>query len=352
MDRWKQLVAALVPWHKSNKRELPWRVDPSPYHTWLSEIMLQQTRIEAVIPYYYRFLEQIPTVADLAKTPDEQLMKLWEGLGYYSRARNLKKAAQAIMEQYQGELPTDFQSLRKLPGIGDYTAGAIASMAFGQPEPAVDGNVLRVVCRIMGDDSDILQTATKRKITELLRQVYPTGEDAGAFTEGLMELGETVCIPNGAPRCNHCPVHNICLAFQNELTHCLPVRSEKKKRKTQDVTVFILHHSDRFALHKRPSKGILAGMWELPNVDEAWDEVRMSEFVKHVGGNPASVCFLGNAKHIFTHLEWHMIGYSAECNRYLDEYLWVTAEELLHTYALPTAFRYYKDIILTGEIRL
>ncbi len=344
MSLFEQLPNFLVPWHRANKRDLPWRVDSSPYHTWLSEIMLQQTRIEAVIPYYYRFLNELPTIEALANASEERLLKMWEGLGYYSRVRNLKKAALLVMEQYDGRLPASFDQLRRLPGIGDYTAGAIASMAFGLPEPAVDGNVLRVVTRITGNSSDITLTATKKEITQLLRSIYPSGEDAGDFTEGLMELGETICIPVGAPRCENCPVKEICVAYRDQLTEQLPVKSEKKKRKIEKRTVLVLQHGNLFALQKRPAQGLLAGMWELPNFKGHLTTQEICSLFDSACGN--TLIPLQSFNHIFTHIEWHMQGYHLTSDCLDDRYTWVTSQELLHDYALPTAFRSFKDYIL------
>ncbi len=337
---WKNIVQPIVSWHRQHKRDLPWRVDPSPYHTWLSEIMLQQTRIEAVIPYYHRFLQELPTIEDLANVEEERLLKLWEGLGYYSRARNLKKAAQKVMEEYGGSLPVSAKELRSLPGIGEYTAGAIASMSFGKPEPAVDGNVLRVFTRITGDYGDITQTSVKKRITGSLREIYPSGTDAGDFTEGLMELGETLCIPNGTPRCEACPVAEFCVAHKKNITHELPVKTEKKKRKIQQKTVFVLECNGLFALQQRPSKGLLAGMWELPNVDED-TKGNCPYSLEIIESSP-----LEPSVHIFTHIEWHMQGLYCKCTTCDDSFVWVTPQEILHEKALPVAFKVYIDWIL------
>lgn len=346
MNLMKQLPGVLIPWHQANKRDLPWRTDPSPYHTWLSEIMLQQTRIEAVIPYYHRFLAELPTIADLADVSEERLLKLWEGLGYYSRARNLKKAAMAVMEQYGGNLPISFAELRALPGIGDYTAGAIASMAFGQPEPAVDGNVLRVVTRLTGDDGDIAMNATKKRITQLLREVYPVGSDAGDFTEGLMELGETICIPAGAPRCEECPARHLCVAYAQNLTQQLPVKSAKKERKIENKTLLLLHCNGMYGIRKRSDAGLLAGMWEFPWVAEPMTDKLKEKIAKTYYLDEAGVIPIGSATHIFTHIEWHMDGYVGTCTKPSENLIWVTPDQLIHEIALPTAFRYYKKWIL------
>lgn len=345
----QQMPVRLVPWHRQMKRALPWRAEPSAYHTWLSEIMLQQTRIEAVIPYYYRFLQELPTIEALAAVPEDRLLKLWEGLGYYSRARNLKKAAQKVMEEYDGQLPVTAKELRTLPGIGEYTAGAIASIAFGQPEPAVDGNVLRVITRVTGDDGDIMQPAVKKRITESLRTVYPNGRNAGDFTEGLMELGETVCIPGGVPKCDLCPVADICIAKQQGRTCELPVKSEKKQRKIQQKTVFILYYNGSYALCRRPEKGLLAGMWEFPCTDVEMDEQQAKQWGAKYFTDFNTYQDLGKAIHIFTHIEWHMRGCFFICSEPSDSFVWVTAQQLTEEIALPVAFRHYKQWIFNRE---
>ena len=225
----KKALPLIREWYKSNPRPLPWRDSPSPYHVWVSEIMLQQTRIEAVIPYYERFLAEVPDIAALAALEEERLLKLWEGLGYYSRARNLQKAAVIVTEQYGGELPASAEELRKLPGIGDYTAGAIASIAFSLPEPAVDGNVLRVLTRLLADAEDISSPAVRKNFTSLLREFYPSGEDAGLLTQGLMELGELICLPSGEIRCADCPVRTLCRSGRDGKADLYPVNLRRSR---------------------------------------------------------------------------------------------------------------------------
>ena len=347
------LVEPLLAWYESERRPLPWRDDASPYHVWLSEIMLQQTRIEAVIPYYERFLSVYPTVAALASADAEQLLKLWEGLGYYSRARNLKAAAVRIVEQHGGELPADYGALRALPGIGAYTAGAIASIAFGLPEPAVDGNVLRVITRLTADTSDIMKESTKRAVTDALREVYPSEpRDAAALTQALMELGERVCLPNGEPRCDECPLGFACRARAKGLTGQIPVRSPKKPRRIEMRTVFILVSDGRVALVKRPSSGLLAGLWELPSVATSMDEPQAAAHLKASGARVRRLEQTIDAVHIFTHIEWHMQGYIAVCGEQLGAWdgrplIWVTPDELKADYALPTAYRTYLRMLNT-----
>ena len=339
------VVEPLLAWYEQHRRALPWRDFPTPYHVWLSEIMLQQTRIEAVIPYYERFLSVYPTVSALAEADDEQLMKLWEGLGYYSRARNLKKAAIEIVNNHGGNLPASYEALRTLPGIGAYTAGAIASIAFGLPEPAVDGNVLRVVTRLVADERDIMRETTKRAVTASLRAVYPTKPpEAAAMTQALMELGERVCIPSGKPHCDMCPLGASCLARQRDLTDRIPVRSPKKPRRIEQKTVFLLLCGDRVALVKRPDTGLLAGLWEFPSADAYTDATTAAAHLTECGTSLTLLTRGVDATHIFTHIEWHMQSYVAVCNREITQWngralTYATLRELTEQYAVPTAYR-------------
>ena len=338
------MFEALIPWYEAHKRELPWRQDKEPYHVWLSEIMLQQTRVEAVKEYYRRFLTTLPTIADLAEAPEEQILKLWEGLGYYNRVRNLQKAAQTICADYAGVFPSEYAQIRRLSGIGDYTAGAIASICFDAPTPAVDGNVLRVYSRLLADDANIDLQTTKKRITRKLQETYPR-KNPGIATQALMELGATVCVPNGAPRCDVCPVAEICQARKQDTWRNLPVRSEKKKRKIVDKTVFILLTEDTVALHKRSASGLLAGMWEFPNVDVKLDK---QEAVTQVTGwqvEPVDLLMQTSYTHIFSHVEWHMTAYYIRCRKTNKKWKWVTKESLDETYALPSAFRPFREQI-------
>ncbi len=333
MNRWNYLTVPLLEWFSRHARTMPWRSDPTPYHVWISEIMLQQTRVSAVIPYYERFLKELPTVDALARCDDEKLMKLWEGLGYYSRARNLKKAAIKIMEDYGGVFPSDYASVRSLPGIGDYTAGAICSIAFGKPEPAVDGNVLRVWSRITGNDSDIMADETRKTCRELLRGAMPEGKTS-EYTQALMELGATVCLPNGTPLCEQCPVSCHCVAKAKSLTAVLPVKSKAKPRRVERRTVFFLLYDGRVALRRRPKKGLLSGMWEFPNglVDEP---VLPEGFCGREEGG------FGWAKHVFSHIEWEMESKVLVLSSpdLPENWQWADSEDLRSVYALPSAFR-------------
>lgn len=338
------MFEALIPWYEAHKRELPWRQDKEPYHVWLSEIMLQQTRVEAVKEYYRRFLTTLPTIADLAEAPEEQILKLWEGLGYYNRVRNLQKAAQTICADYSGVFPSEYAQIRSLSGIGDYTAGAIASICFDAPTPAVDGNVLRVYSRLLADDANIDLQTTKKRITRKLQETYPR-KNPGIATQALMELGATVCVPNGAPRCDVCPVAEICQARKQDTWRDLPVRSEKKKRKIVDKTVFILLTEDTVALHKRSASGLLAGMWEFPNVDVKLDKQEAVTQVTGWQAEPVDLLMQTSYTHIFSHVEWHMTAYYIRCRKTNKKWKWVTKESLDETYALPSAFRPFREQI-------
>jgi A/G-specific adenine glycosylase len=338
-DRLPEAVVRIRKWYADNRRSLPWRQDPTPYHTWIAEIMLQQTRIEAVIPYYERFLQALPDVASLAAVPEDRLLKLWEGLGYYSRARNLKKAAIRIMERFDGDLPSDFELLKSLPGIGDYTAGSIASISFGLPEPAVDGNVLRVMTRLLACPDDISSSTTKHSLAVLLREHYPQGADAALLTEGIMELGETVCLPNGHPRCEACPLRTLCVAHACGKEVSYPVKAPKSPRRVEEKTVFLLRCGECYAIRKRPKAGLLAGLWEFPNADGRLSQEEVLSFLTSMDISAMSIDPLGDAKHIFTHVEWHMTGFRVDCPEKVPWLLWKTPEEIAAGFSLPSAFR-------------
>lgn len=253
-----EIAEPLLEWYSKNARILPWRESPEPYRVWISEIMLQQTRVEAVKPYYERFLSDLPGIAALAEAPEEQLLKLWEGLGYYSRVRNLQKAAQKVMQEYGGALPASYEQLKSLPGIGEYTAGAIASIAFGIAVPVVDGNVLRVISRITGSFEQIDTAACKKRIWRDLEQSMPKTAP-GDFNQALMELGATVCLPNGAPICARCPLAEACAALANGWTSKFPFVLPKKQKKVEHYTVLLLWQDGKIALQRRKQKGFWLG---------------------------------------------------------------------------------------------
>ncbi|MBQ9685021.1 MAG: A/G-specific adenine glycosylase [Oscillospiraceae bacterium] len=341
----KNCTQRVIDWYRDSRRPLPWREEPTPYHVWISEIMLQQTRIEAVIPYYARFLAALPDIPSLAAVEDDRLMKLWEGLGYYSRARNLKKAAVRIMTDFNGALPKTAAELKTLPGIGDYTAGAIASIAYGEPEPAVDGNVLRVMMRVLAREDDVMAAKTRTETAALLRECYPRGEDAALLTEGLMELGETLCVPNGPARCSACPLKGLCLAEASGEIDRYPVRTLPKSRRIEARTVLLLRCKGRYALRRRPENGLLAGLWEFPNVEGFLTADETAALVGKEGLNVQKIAPCGTAKHIFTHVEWHMTGYLVDVEREGGGYLWKTPAQIEAEYPLPTALKAYKKKI-------
>lgn len=332
----EKLPAALLPWYQENKRNLPWRQTREPYAVWLSEIMLQQTRVEAVKGYYTRFLAALPTVEALAQVPDDALLKLWEGLGYYSRARNLKKAAQVIMERHGGVFPGEYAAVLALPGVGEYTAGAVCSIAFGQKRAAVDGNVLRVCSRLLADATPIDQPGFKKKIRQLLEEIYP--ENAGDFTQALMELGATVCGPNRMPDCEKCPCREFCRGFQTVSAEKLPVKGAKKQRRVEEKTVFVLRCGGEYALVKRPETGLLAGMWQFP---EAAGFLDLTEAMTVMRLPVTNIYRQVEKNHIFTHIEWKMRGFYMEVAEKGEDFFWFSAEEIAKTAALPTAYRQF-----------
>lgn len=357
-----QLTEPLLEWYKENKRTLPWRQEVSPYRIWVSEIMLQQTRVEAVKPFFERFTNRLPDVRALAECPEDELLKLWEGLGYYNRVRNMQKAAIQVMERYQGVLPADYDALLGLQGIGSYTAGAIASIAYQIPVPAVDGNVLRILTRVTEDDTDIMKASFRKQVEERLKIYMQSAafqtEWSGDFNQALMELGATVCVPNGAPNCENCPWQSLCQARKNNRIQELPVKTKAKERRIEKRTVFVLRDGDRVAIRKRPKKGLLAGLYELPNVEGHLSQDEALTYVKDWELSPIRIQRLAEAKHIFSHVEWQMQGYAilieepesvsegvCKCEKGQTKaetpLLYVEAATSEQQYAIPAAFAAY-----------
>ncbi len=346
VDSLDLIAKPLLTWYDSGRRILPWREDPTPYHVWLSEIMLQQTRVEAVKPYYDRFICRLPDIESLASVEEEELLKLWEGLGYYNRARNLKKSAIQISTEYGGKMPEDYDKLMELTGVGSYTAGAIASIAFGKPVPAVDGNVLRILSRLRADDRDIMDTKVKKAIEEELRAVIPR-ERPGDFNQALMELGATVCVPNGSPKCGQCPWKEICQAKRQGNASEYPKKRAKKARSIEKKTVLLIQYEQRIALNKRPSEGLLAGMYEFPSIEGHQEEKKVIAYLKQLGVMPLRIRRLEPAKHIFTHKEWHMTGYYIRVDDLtgMGEYVFVDPAEIKNKYPVPSAYAAYMKLI-------
>ena len=349
----KDIIPPLLAWYDGAKRILPWRETRDPYNIWVSEIMLQQTRVEAVKPYYDRFLQALPTVRDLAGAEESYLLKLWEGLGYYSRVRNLHKAAVMIMEEYGGEMPSSASELVKLPGIGPYSAAAIASIAFQQPEVSVDGNLLRVFARMTEYGEDIKAPAARKAALAYYEERIASVKRPGDFNQALMDLGAGICLPNGVPLCAECPWAERCRAHQTGRETEFPAAAMKKARKQEDLTVFLIHAGNLVAIHRRPDDGLLAGLWEFPNVPGHLreEEAKMSLAGMKLCREPEFIRKLPAAKHIFSHIEWHMTGYEIrlpelsgeELEELREEEIYlVSHKELTEHYSIPSAFEKYK----------
>lgn len=338
------IVEPLLRWYESEHRILPWRESKNPYYIWISEIMLQQTRVEAVKPYFERFIQTFPTIHAVACADEEQLLKMWEGLGYYNRVRNIQKAAKTVVEKYEGKLPADYDELKTLSGIGNYTAGAVASIAYGIPAPAVDGNVLRVISRIEERTEDIMKQSTRKSVEEAVMNVIPQ-QAAGDFNQALMELGAMVCVPNGAPYCEKCPISEFCGAYQHDRIEELPVKSGKKSRRVEERTIVLIQDGDKVALRKRPSTGLLAGLYEFPNLEGHLSEEEVLRFVEEEKLMPLHIRPLQEAKHIFSHVEWRMIGYAVKVaaleEKKQGKMLFVDQKETEDEYTIPAAYGAY-----------
>ena len=342
------IAEPLLKWYDRGRRILPWREDPTPYHVWISEIMLQQTRVEAVKPYYDRFLSELPDIRSLAEVDEERLLKLWEGLGYYNRARNLKKAAEVIVSEYGGGMPGAYGELLKLPGIGSYTAGAIASIAFGQSVPAVDGNVLRILSRLRMDERDILNGKVKKAVEAELLEVMPK-DRPGDFNQAMMELGAMVCVPNGMAKCEECPWKAFCQARIAGRVQEFPRKAPKKARKIEEKTILVIRDANLVALHKRPEKGLLAGMYEFPAMEGHATREEVIEHIRRQGLEPIRIQRLEDSMHIFSHKEWHMWGYAVRVDELAgtgrteqgQELVFIDPAMTQKRYPIPSAFAVY-----------
>lgn len=341
-----KISTPLLAWYDKQHRILSWREEPTGYRVWVSEIMLQQTRVEAVKPYYERFLNFLPDISSLASANEDVLLKLWEGLGYYNRVRNMQKAAKLIMEEYEGKMPEEYEQLLALPGIGSYTAGAISSIAYGRKAPAVDGNVLRVVSRLRMDDADILSDRVKKGVEQDLLEIMPE-KRAGDFNQAMMELGAVVCVPNGMAKCGECPLNEICQAHKEERVPDFPVKAKKKPRTVEKKTVLIIKDESRAAIHKRPNKGLLAGLYEFPSLEGHKTKEQVIGALKEWGLHPIFIQPLEASKHIFSHKEWHMKGYAVRVDELMpvegkeQGLLFVEPDETEEKYPIPSAFAAY-----------
>ena len=333
----KNFTNTILGWYDQGHRDLPWRRTQDPYRIWISEIMLQQTRAETVVSYYERFLARYPTVQDLASAPEEELLKAWEGLGYYSRARSLQKAAKAIVSQYDGQLPADLNKLRALPGVGDYTAGAIASIAFGIPAAAVDGNVERVLCRWDAITDEVGTPAVRRQIAARAQALVPR-DRPGAFANAMMEMGATMCTPKN-PRCLLCPVREGCLGFAQGIAQELPRKAKKKAQRVENRAVLLVFCDNRVLIVKRQEK-LLGGLFVFPDVLEESDPARLCRALEALGIRAAYDERLGHARHVFTHLIWEMDVHAVVADEMtqVPGGQWVSRDELA-ALPLPTAVK-------------
>ncbi|MBQ3308076.1 MAG: A/G-specific adenine glycosylase [Bacilli bacterium] len=334
----KNCVEIILNWYRENKRDLPWRKDIDPYHVWISEIMLQQTRIDAVIDYYEKFMNRLPSIKDLSEISEDELLKLWEGLGYYSRARNLKKAAVLIMEKYHGVFPNTYDEILSLPGIGEYTAGAIASICFQLKEVAVDGNVMRVYSRVQDLDIDVSDLKVKKKVGEEIKKILP--EESGEFNQGIMELGEVICLPNGEPKCELCPLKSRCMAFLNKRQTLIPRKIKKMEKLEEEYTLFLMKYNNKYALRKRDG-GLLKNMWEFPNKEGFYTYDEVKEIIPNIKTIQLGI----TNTHIFTHKKWFMNSYYLEVSKMDLNYSWFTIEEIENNLALPSAFTPFLEYI-------
>ncbi|WP_019134135.1 A/G-specific adenine glycosylase [Kallipyga massiliensis] len=359
------ITQKLLDWFDAHRRtHLPWREDPTPYHVWVSEIMLQQTRVETVLPYYERFMARLPDLQDLAEVDEDSLLKLWQGLGYYSRAKNLKKAARVMVEDHGGRIPRNWEDLTALPGIGPYTAGAILSIAFQEPYLAPDGNLYRIGARMTMEEEEIEKSSSKRRVEDFLKS-FLSEDRPGDFNQALMDLGSGICLAKGQPLCCLCPLQEGCLAFREGRQSEFPRRKEKKKRREEEKTLLLIRRGEDVLLVRRPQKGLLGGLWSLPMLAGHWDEKEVLAWMEERMGQTSSsysVRYNGSYRHIFSHVEWDMICYlleDCEPNRFLvgekdgaflafssdgegleafDEAVWADPEDLAHEYSIPSAF--------------
>ncbi|HSP46673.1 MAG TPA: A/G-specific adenine glycosylase [Clostridiaceae bacterium] len=336
MDFQRRLVA----WFHADKRDMPWRSDPSPYRVWVSEVMLQQTRVDTVIPYFNRFIERLPTVEDLAEVEEGELMKLWEGLGYYSRVRNMQTTAREIVDDHGGEFPRTALELRKFKGIGAYTAGAVASIAFDDKAAAVDGNVFRVMARLTANHGDLRDLKVQKELTREVERVLPD-ESVGDFNQALIELGALVCISKGSPKCPVCPVISYCEANRLGIQDILPYKSKAKEKTVEEKTVFLIQCGDRFAIRQRPKERLLGGLFELPNVPGFLTPEEAAEVLTEWELGILSVTMMKPAKVLFTHIQWNLRGLHIVVEKEAGDLVWATREEALKSYAFASAFSFY-----------
>ena len=339
-----RITEDLIEWYRINQRDLPWRHTKNAYYIWISEIMLQQTRVETVIDYYKRFLSFFPTLKDLAEAKEDVLLKAWEGLGYYSRVRNMQKTAQILLNHGMMTLPNKESELLALPGIGPYTAGAILSIAYDIPSVAIDGNVYRVLGRVYEVKDSINKPKATRIYKEIMDSLLPNKE-ASFFTQSFMDLGSLICTPK-SPRCEECPLRKGCLSFKSGEVLLYPKKDKKKDKKVVEMTVFLYIYKNKVAIRKRENKGLLASLYEFPNINQIVSEIDIENQLIDENVSYYSVSKIGDAEHIFSHVIWNMTGYKVVLKKPIVDYLWVTKEEICQFYSIPSAFAYFCDSFL------
>lgn len=336
----------LLEWYHKSKRDLPWRRTKDPYAVWVSEIMLQQTRVEAVIPYYHRWLERFPTVEVLAEAPVEEVLKYWEGLGYYRRARYLHEGAKMVAAE---GWPADAASWRNIKGVGDYTAGAIASITLGERVPAVDGNVLRVMARFLGYEGNVLEGEAKKVVTEALRPLLPLAEEMGDFTQALIELGAILCTPKGFIDCEHCPLGKACYAKTHHLQAMLPVRISKTKIQEVEKTVLMVMAGHKWAVEQRGEDGLLAGLWQFPLILGHREPEEAQAYLEDLGFVVEDVVPGPRHKAVFSHRVWQLASVVARVKEEGEPYRWVDLQALEEDYPMASAVREYQKVMEAGE---
>lgn len=347
-----QLSDQLLAWYDANKRDLPWRKTKDPYAIWISEIMLQQTRVETVIPYFERFLKRLPTIESLADVEENELLKLWEGLGYYSRALNLQKAAIKIKNDFHGVFPSQLEAIQSLPGIGPYTASAIASIAFDQRVIAIDGNVIRVFSRYFTLPLDPTKSSTKKVVETKTASLIPSKRN-GDFTQSLMELGATICLPNGKPKCESCPLAHSCQAYLTNTIELYPLKGKNSIRKVEKWTVILLvNEQGQVWIRKRPNHGLLKGLWEFMMVEGHLNDKEIHLYMTQNNIPVTTIQSLSKAKHIFSHIEWDMKGYLIDTQPDIIPFegQFVDPTQLFDHYAIATALQAFKQFIKPNRL--
>ena len=344
----EKITRKLIKWYEENKRDLPWRKTTNPYYIWVSEVMLQQTRVEAVQVYYERFIKTLPTIKDLAEIKEDKLLKLWEGLGYYSRVRNMQKTAKVLVSKGYDNLPNSKEALLALPGIGEYTAGAILSIAFQIPTVAIDGNVYRVLGRYYTIEESISKHSTYSIYEKKMKKILSVN-NASEFTQSFMDLGSSICTPKN-PKCDLCPLQEDCKAKKMHTTQNYPVKEKKKEQKIEERTVYIYLYKDKVAIQKRKNTGLLASMYEFPNNEELPSIIDIENKLLEENIDYQVVEEIGESKHVFSHIIWYMKGYLIVLKEPLNKYIWVTKKELKDKYSLPSAFNYYYQFLMGKNI--